>query len=65
MTCRLAPAHAAPTRQTNLTIQIHGENTPALPVTRKGQSGRLLRRPQQFTSGHYRGRLSHRRSQCV
>ena len=27
--------------------KFHGENAPALPVARKGQSGRLLRRPQR------------------
>jgi len=40
-------AHALSTRQPNLPIQIHAENPPALPVTRKGKGGRLLRRPQQ------------------
>lgn len=44
---RFSPTHAAPTRQTDLPIQIQGENTPALPVARKGKRGRLLRRPQQ------------------
>ena len=34
-------------RPTHLQIQFHGENTPTLPVARKGQSGRLLRRPQR------------------
>ncbi|MEQ8929526.1 MAG: hypothetical protein RID96_06720 [Nitratireductor sp.] len=31
----------------NLAIQFHGENAPALPETRKGKNGRLLRRLQQ------------------
>ena len=47
MTRRLAPAHPVPTGQADLPIQIHGENAPALPVARKGKSGRLLRRPQR------------------
>ncbi len=42
-----ALTHAVPTSKTYLPIQFHGKNTPALPVARKGQSGRLLRRPQQ------------------
>ncbi len=44
--CR-ALTHAVPTSKTHLPIQFHGENTPALPVASKGQSGRLSRRPQQ------------------
>ena len=40
-------AHAVSTGQTDLPVKFHGENTPALPVARKGQSGRLLRRPQR------------------
>ena len=44
---RLTLAHALSTGQPNLPIQIHSENPPALPVTRKGKGGRLLRRPQQ------------------
>ena len=35
------------TGQTNLPIKLHGENAPALPAAGKGQSGRLLRRPQR------------------
>ena len=47
ITRRSPLAHAVSTGKTHLPIQIHGENTPALPVARKGQSGRLLRRPQR------------------
>ena len=47
MTRRRALAHAIPTGETNLPIKLHGENTPALPVARKGQSGRVLLRPQR------------------
>ena len=43
------------TGQTNLPIKLHGENAPALPVARKGQSGRLLLRPQRDLSRRYRG----------
>src|SRR6056297_1990517 len=44
---RLTLAHALSAGQPNLPIQIHSENPPTLPVTRKGKGGRLLRRPQQ------------------
>jgi hypothetical protein len=44
---RLTLAHAVSTSQANLPIQLHCENAPALPATGKGQSGRLLRRPQR------------------
>ena len=47
MTRRRTLTHAVSTSKTHLPIQFHGENTPALPAARKGQSGRLLRRPQQ------------------
>ena len=47
MTRRRALAHPVPTGETNLPIQLHGENAPALPAAGKGQSGRLLRRPQR------------------
>ena len=47
MARRRALAHAVPTGQTRLPIQLHGENAPALPAAGKGQSGRLLRRPQR------------------
>jgi hypothetical protein len=47
MTRRSAFTHAVPTRETDLPIKFHGENTPALPVARKGQSGRVLLRPQR------------------
>jgi hypothetical protein len=33
--------------KTNLPIQLHGDDAPALPEIRKGKTGRLLRRPQQ------------------
>ena len=46
MQCSSSRAHAVSTRQTDLPVKFHGENTPTLPVTRKGKSGRLLRRPQ-------------------
>ena len=35
------------TGKTNLPIQLHGDNAPALPEIRKRQNGQLLRRPQQ------------------
>src|SRR6056297_2809548 len=44
---RLTLAHALSAGQPNLPIQIHSENPPTLPVTRKGKGGRLLRRPQK------------------
>jgi putative transposase len=47
MARRRALAHPVPTGQTNLPIKLHGEYTPALPAAGKGQSGRLLRRPQR------------------
>ena len=47
MTRRRPLAHPVPTGQTNLPIKLHGENAPALPAAGKGQSGRLLRRPQR------------------
>ena len=40
-------AHPAPKRETDLPVKFHAENTPALPVTRKGQSGKVLLCPQQ------------------
>ena len=43
---RLSLTHALRTGQSNLTIQVHGENPPTLPAARKGKGGRLLRRPQ-------------------
>ena len=47
MTRRRALAHTVPTGETDLPIELHGENAPALPVARKGQSGRVLLRPQR------------------
>ena len=47
MTRRRALAHAVPTGETDLPIELHGEYAPALPVARKGQSGRVLLRPQR------------------
>ena len=47
MTCRLARTHPVPKGETNLQIQFHGENPPALPAARKGKSGRVLLRPQR------------------
>ena len=44
---RRSRAHALRTGKPHLPIEFHGENPPALPVTRKGKGGRLLRRPQQ------------------
>src|SRR6185503_6916615 len=44
VTCRLARTHPVPTGETNLQIQFHGENAPALPAARKGKSGRVLLR---------------------
>ena len=40
-------AHAVRTSQTNLPVKFHCENPTALPVARKGKSGRLFRRPQR------------------
>ena len=39
MACRRALAHPVPARQTDLAIQLHGVNPPALPTT-----GKLARR---------------------
>jgi hypothetical protein len=47
MARRRALAHPVPTGQTNLPIKLHAEYAPALPAAGKGQSGRLLRRPQR------------------
>ena len=47
MQCSASRTHAVRTGQTHLPVKFHGENTPTLPVTRKGKSGRLLRRPQR------------------
>jgi hypothetical protein len=47
MTRCLALAHSLGTGQSHSTVQVHGENPPALPVARKGKGGRLLRRPQK------------------
>lgn len=40
-------AHAASTREADLPVKFHAENTPALPTNRKGQSGKVLLGPQQ------------------
>ena len=47
MPSRCPLAHAIPAGKTNLPINLHGENTPALPAPRKGQSGRVLIRQQR------------------
>jgi len=47
MNCCRSFAHAAPTRETDLPIKSHDQNAPTLPVTRKGQSGKVLLCPQQ------------------
>ena len=44
---RRARAHPVPNGETNLQIQFHGENAPALPAARKGKSGRVLLRRQR------------------
>src|SRR6202007_190949 len=44
---RLARTHPVPYGETNLQIQFHGENAPALPDARKGKSGRVLLRRQR------------------
>ena len=44
--CR-AFAHAATTRETDLSVKFHDQNIPALPVARKGQSGKVLLCPQR------------------
>ena len=49
VTRRLARTHPVPYGETNLQIQFHGENAPALPDARKGKSGRvLLRRKRDY-----------------
>ncbi len=49
MTCRLTRTHPVPYGETDLQIQFHGENAPALPADRKGISGRvLLRRKRDY-----------------
>jgi hypothetical protein len=40
-------AHTATTREADLPVKFHAENTPALPENRKGQSGKVLLCPQQ------------------
>jgi hypothetical protein len=40
-------AHAAPTREADLPVKFHAENTPALPANTKGQSGKVLLCPQR------------------
>ena len=40
-------AHAVTARKAHLPIKFHAENIPALPVTSKGQSGKVLPYPQQ------------------
>ena len=40
-------AHTLAARKAHLPIKFHAENTPALPVTRKDQSGKVLLCPQQ------------------
>jgi len=40
-------AHAVTARKAHLPVKFHAENTPALPVARKGQSGKVLPCPQQ------------------
>jgi hypothetical protein len=47
MPSRCPLAHALPAGKTNFPINLHGENTPALPDARKGQSGRVLIRQQR------------------
>jgi hypothetical protein len=47
MTCRLARTHPVPHGETDLQIQFHGENAPALPADRKGKSGRVSLRRQR------------------
>jgi len=34
--------HTTPTREADLPVKFHAENTPALPASRKGQSGKVL-----------------------
>src|SRR5271156_6822970 len=46
VTRRLARTHPVPKGETNLQIQFHGENAPALPAERKGKSGRVFPRQQ-------------------
>ena len=47
MASGLSFAHAAPTREADLPVKFHAENTPSLPTNRKGQSGKVLLCPQQ------------------
>lgn len=42
-----AHVHAAPTRETDLSIEFHDQNTATLPAARKGQSGKVLLCPKQ------------------
>src|SRR6202008_3498322 len=63
VTRRLARTHPVPYGETNLQIQFHGENAPALPDARKGKRGPFRPRPARGLPRRYRGRLFHRRSQ--
>ena len=60
--CR-ALAHAVPTGEPDLPIQIHGENTPDPPCRQKGPKWPTFTPPAAGSSRRYRGRLLHRRSQ--
>src|SRR4029453_16501572 len=42
--CCLPRTHPVPNGETDLQIQFHGENAPALPAARKGKTGRVLLR---------------------
>jgi hypothetical protein len=44
VTCCLPRTHPVPNGETDLQIQFHGENAPALPAARKGKTGRVLLR---------------------
>jgi hypothetical protein len=47
MASSLPFAHTATTREADLPVKFHAENTPALPANRKRQSGKVLFCPQQ------------------
>jgi hypothetical protein len=62
MTRRRALAHPVPTGETNLPIELHRENAPALPAAGKGPKWPSFTPPAASLPRRYRGRLLHRRS---
>jgi hypothetical protein len=61
MTRRRALAHPVPTGETDLPIQIHGEDAPALPAVQERPKWPTFTPPAARPSRRYRGRLLHRR----